>query len=83
MTETVIVELDKYLEYKKYYDYVQSQNYTNNIYEKALRDKTYEIDQLRGKLETIAFEAECKLTLYNKAKNGTFVDKLIFLFSKE
>lgn len=83
MNETVTVDLDLYLEYKRCYKYVQSEQHTTDLYERKIQELHFEKQRLENLLKSKEIEIEIKLNSYNKVKHGSFSDKLNFLFSKE
>ena len=83
MSETVTVDLDKYLEYKKCYDYAKSEQRTTDMYERKICELTFINNNLIIELRDEKRNTGIKLDEYNKAKRGSFSDKLNFLFSKE
>lgn len=87
MTETVTIELDKYLEYKKYYELYKNKDYNDELwksmYENKLQDMLHQLECAQIALRDQRRDCDIKLENYNKIKHGTFSDKLNFLFSKE
>lgn len=83
MCETVTVDLDLYLEYKRCYNYVQNERRQSELYEQKLYQLTHDNQILTTQLYNLRVETNIKLENYNKVKSGSFSDKLDFLFSKE